>query len=183
MRNFLFLCLILSFGTVNANFSDGYDVINWSQSLDGGVIDLSGAPDSVNLISNNLGTGAAANTDFTTTALADGMVSFDWVFMTADEGPDYDPFGYLVNDIFTQLTLDGSSGSQSGSTMFAVLAGDIFGFSARTLDSQYGSGTTTLTNFSAPDVSVSAVPVPAAAWLFASALLGFFGVKRLKYNS
>lgn len=35
----------------------------------------------------------------------------------------------------------------------------------------------------ADDISVSAVPVPAAAWLFGSALLGFFGFSRKKANA
>ena len=184
MRKYLFLCLILCFGTASANFSGGYDVSNWSQSLDGGVIDLSGAPDSINLISSNVGDDLPASTDFTVTALADGMVNFDWLFTTADqEGPAFDPFGWLFNGVFTQLTDNSGSITQSGSTMFAVVAGDIFGFSARSTDSCCGSGTTTITNFSAPDASVSTVPVPAAAWLFGSALLGFFGFSRRKANT
>lgn len=39
-------------------------------------------------------------------------------------------------------------------------------------------------NFAALDnVTISAVPVPAAAWLFGSALLGFFGFSRKKANA
>ena len=37
--------------------------------------------------------------------------------------------------------------------------------------------------FKFDNVSVSAVPVPAAAWLFGSALLGFFGFSRRKANA
>ncbi len=39
-------------------------------------------------------------------------------------------------------------------------------------------------NFAAIDnVTISAIPVPAAAWLFGSALLGFFGYARKKANA
>jgi len=187
MKKYLILSLFLCFGTANANFSGGYDVSNWSQSLDGGIIDLSGAPDSINLISSNVDNDEPASTDFTIIALNDGVVSFDWSFSSRDEGPGFDPFGWLLNGAFTQLTVDGPNGSgpltQLGSTMFNVLAGDIFGFSARSIDSCCGAATTTISNFSAPDVSVSAVPVPAAAWLFGSALLGFFGFSRRKVNT
>ena len=36
------------------------------------------------------------------------------------------------------------------------------------------------TNFFVDDVSISAVPVPAAAWLFGSGLLGLAGISRRK---
>ena len=182
MKKYLFLSLFLCFGTANANFSGGYDVNNWSESLDGGLIDLSGAPESILTISSDANIGATS-TDFTIAALSDGMVSFDWDYRTNDEGPEYDPFGWLLNGTFTQLTDSRGAGAQSGSTMFAVVVGDIFGFSAMSTDSQLGSSLTTISNFSAPEVSVSAVPLPAAAWLFGSALLGFFGFSRRKANN
>lgn len=37
--------------------------------------------------------------------------------------------------------------------------------------------------FTADDINLSPVPVPAAAWLFGSALLGFFGFSRKKANT
>ena len=59
----LFVCLFV--GTVNAtvisDFTDNYDVSNWDQSLDGGSIDLSGAPSSIIAISSNTASGYFIN--------------------------------------------------------------------------------------------------------------------------
>jgi len=46
-----------------------------------------------------------------------------------------------------------------------------------------GLGMGNQNGFSGADYGVSTVPVPAAAWLFGSALLGFFGFSRRKANA
>lgn len=182
MRKYVFLVLFLCFGTANASFVGEYAVSNWTQSLDGGTIDLSGAPNSITLTSSDVnadgdGDFPSSSTDFTIASTADGVVSFDWFYTTTDiDGSTFDPFGWILNGIFTQLSVNELFGTQSGLTTFNVLAGDIFGFSQRATDSDLGSAFTRISNFSAPAV----VPIPAAAWLFGSALLGFFGFSRKK---
>ncbi len=183
MKKHLFLCLILCLETTNAasinNFSGGYDVSNWSQSLNGGTIDTSGAPNSIIETSSNLDPGfmtnnKSADTDFTIASLGSGLVNFGWLYNTSDWDSSYDPFGSLLNGVFTQITVDGISTSQSGAASFNVLAGEVFGFRAHSIDSAFGAATTTISNFSAP----AAVPVPAAVWLFGSGLMGLIAMRK-----
>ncbi len=163
-------------GSANAgiitNFTDGYDVSNWTASLDGGAIDTSGAPTTILSISSNDGRNGPAYTDFTIASLGDGLVSFDWSYSTIDWGVDYDNFGYILNGAYTQLSYDAPS---SGSASFIVLAGDVFGFRSYSSDTLFGSSTTVISNFSAP----SAVPEPASIALLSLGLAGI-GFSRKK---
>ncbi len=180
MKKYLFMCLVVSIGTANAasinNFTDGYDVSNWNQFLDGGSIDTTGTPNSIVEVSSNNNTGPTA-TLFTIASLGSGIVTFDWSYNTTDaDGSEHDPFGWLLNNTFTQLTTDGLFGTQSGTESFAVETGDIFGFVALTTDSIEGTATAVISNFSAP--AISNVPVPAAVWLFGSGLVGLIGMRK-----
>ena len=88
------------------HFSGYYAPANWTQSIQGdGSIDTSTAPGSILLVGANNWTGVDLNqnTDFTIAAPTAGTVSFDWNFSTIDL-PEFDPFGYLLNGAFTQLT-------------------------------------------------------------------------------
>lgn len=185
MRTFLFIYLAFFLGIANAatieNFTSDYDVSNWSEALNGGSIDTTGAPTSIVEISSNTDSGLLANTDFTITSLDNGVVTFNWVYSTEDrDGSFYDPFGWLINGSFTQLTIDDLFTTQSGTESFTVNAGDEFGFRMTSLDSALGSATVVISNFSAPGApdSVSPVPVPAAVWLFGTGLIGLFGMRK-----
>ena len=91
-------------------------------------------------------------TDYTINAGESGPVSFDWAYNTIDSG--FDRFGYLLNGSFNFLSdQDGETGTAS----FAVVAGDVFGFSIDGNDGLAGPGIATISNFSAPD---SSAPVP-----------------------
>jgi hypothetical protein len=138
---------------------------NWSFTSDlalgDGSVDLAGAPASVTLIGNNSGDLSSyfgnVNTDYTIMALAAGPVSFDWTFFSQREHSP-DGFGYLLNGSFTQLADQSSLGS--GYSQFNVLAGDVFGFRAFTLDNSVGAGYATISNFSAPISDPTPVPGP-----------------------
>jgi hypothetical protein len=60
-----------------------------------------------------------------------------------------------------------------------VLAGDIFGFRANSVDSVLGSATTTISNFNTSFNSPpSSVPVPGALWLVVAPLMSLIVKKR-----
>ena len=143
-------------------FAGTYAPANWTRSIGGdGSIDTSGAPASITLIGANdgsLSSPIARNTDFTIAAPSPGTVSFDWSYDTEDD-PEWDPFGYLLNGSFTQLTDNGGSNVQSGTASFSVLAGDVFGLRQNSEDSDYGRASTTISNFNGPLPSVPG-PLP-----------------------
>jgi hypothetical protein len=132
-------------------FSGIYAPANWTQTIEGdGSVNTSGAPASIVLQGADDDAGFQ-NTDFTITAPASGNVSFNWDYTTTDaDGPWFDHFGYLLNGIFTQVTDDGGLDSQSGSTIFSVVMGDVFGFRQSSDDSIEGPAFTTVSSFNAP---------------------------------
>lgn len=163
-------------GNVNAEFAGGYGITNWTQTVDGGSIITSNTPNSVALISSDNG-GGEKNQDLTIQILADGIVSFHWVYHSNDDNALYDPFGWLLNGTFSVLTPDGKdSVNQSGNVSIPVLAGDRFGFRMNSLDSVNGAAIATVSEFSAP------VPLPAAVWLFGTGLFGvLWQIKRKQF--
>jgi hypothetical protein len=86
-------------------------------------------------------------------------VSFDWDYST-DDDPEYDPYGYLLNGVFTQLTINNFDINQSGSVSFSVLAGDVFGFRQNSNDSSFGRASTTISNFNGPLAASGPASVP-----------------------
>lgn len=166
-------CLLATGNTLAgpiSGFQDIYAPGNWTQSPGTGSINTLGAPASISLTSGNDLSGDPSDTDFTIVMTHAGTISFDWNYLTTDlDGPFYDPFGYLVNGIFTQLTVGtevGGPSAQSGQGVLVNLSiGDTFGFRQRTDSNLFGSATTTISNFSGPGPSSSsqAVPVPATA--------------------
>ena len=162
-------------GTASADFSGDFAVGNWVLNDNaGGTVDLSGVPATLTLTSGN--SGFQGDTFFTTTAAATETISFNWSYVTNDIWGESgtDAFGYVINGAVTTLidpNQDFTNPAQSGTAVFTVNAGDVFGFDANTLDGWGGSSVTVVSNF-------SAVPVPGAFWLFASAIAGLGGMFR-----
>ena len=142
------------------NFAGDYAPGNWTQSIGGdGSINTGGAPTIITLTGAD-DSGGDQNTDFTIAPPTAGTVSFNWSYVTNDiSSPYWDPFGYLLNGAFTQLTDDSGAQTQSGSASFSVLSGDVFGFRQNTIDSGFGRASTTISNFNGPTAPAS-VPGP-----------------------
>ena len=97
--------------------------------------------------------------------------------------PAQDPAGYLLNGVFTKLSIDEFNinpvgalvpNPQRGSASFAVAAGNIFGFYVYSLDSRFGEASLRISNFSAD------VPEPTSLALLGLGLAGIFASRRRK---
>jgi len=117
-----------------------------------GSINTGGAPNSITITGSNNNIGSI--TYFGFTAQNTGQYSFNWVYVTRDtSGPTYDRarFAYggttYINGTITQLTSDGGSNNQSGSSSFSLSAGAKFSFQMDSLDGQAGSADVTISNF------------------------------------
>ena len=160
-------------------FQDAYDPINWTftNSNANGFVNTGGAPASISLTGGNNDSVISGTTNYTTTAAAAGTVTFNWNYSTNDsDGPFSDPFGYLLNGSFTQVTNDGGGVVQNGTSTFNVLAGVSFGFRIFTVDNLFGRASVTISNFSAP--------IPEPSTVLSLLVLGGLGagLKYLKRN-
>lgn len=166
MKRLLLAAAFAMVGLAQANpvsgFNDDYAVVHWTPSPGTGLIDTSGAPDSIKLTTGDDGSGDTSFTNFYIEFSIDATVTFSWAYVTLDLDPFYDPFGYVlanaVADLdhgFAQLTVDGAHGgatSQSGRTSVFVQAGQFFGFSTFS-DNTFGSATTTINGLEVPEPS------------------------------
>ncbi|MBD2665623.1 PEP-CTERM sorting domain-containing protein [Richelia sinica] len=157
-----------------AGFSGAYNPNNWTLTNNNadGSVDTTNAPLSITTTGGNNGSDSFGQTAYTTIAANNSVVSFDWNYFTFD-GPFYDPFGFIRNGVFTELTDSFGAFSQSGSFSTVVNAGDTFGFAINTTDNLYDPATATISNF-----HVAVVPEPAS--LIGVLGLGAFGVTSLR---
>jgi len=190
------LTVALSSGAANAAFTGYYSLgpgTHWvSDTPWNGSIDTTGIPDSVALVSpndvNNYGNSASTTLMITPGSAGDNAtlyVSFQWSYTTLDGSSTFDPFFFLLNGNPTQLTADGVVSPQSGSYSIQLHSGDTFGFEANSVDSWFGSATTTITDFTVAGENtpyVTSVPEPESfAMLLAGlGLLGFMARRRMQ---
>jgi len=128
---------------------------------------------SLMLTGSNTGSGLPASTDLTIASRGTGTVSFAWSWSSLDD-PAFDVGGYLVNGVFIVLA---DTNGTSGSTMFPVSLGQVFGFSVHTVDNQFEPGILTISNFSAP-LAAAAVPEPGTFGLIFSGGLAGTALRR-----
>ncbi|MDJ0690785.1 MAG: hypothetical protein QNJ41_20040 [Xenococcaceae cyanobacterium MO_188.B32] len=142
----------LDIKSAQAAFSGFYAPSNFTltNTNANGFVDITGAPSSVTLTGGNNLSGTFGTTDYTTTAFGDGQVSFDWDYLSFNASPEFDPFGFLLNGDFTQLTDNNGLLSQFDGFTTSVQEGDIFGWRIATIDNGFGAAQTTISNFDAP---------------------------------
>lgn len=117
---------------------------------------------SIILTGGNNGSGLPGTTDYLAAATGAGTVSFQYSYSSFDF-PGLDFAGYLVGGAFSQFA---NTDGQSGAGMFAVSAGQRFGFRVGTADNTGEPGILTVSRFIAPSGGGSAVPEPGTASLF-----------------
>lgn len=161
------------------NFTGPFDVANWTQAMTNGgdgSFDLTNAPLSVILLGsdNGLFGGFPSDTRFSITPTTGWFIGFDWQYSTADPSPFWDPAGYSINGVFTQLSNDAGSQSQSGQVRnLLIVPGDVFAFEQRSRDSLFGRGQMTISSFSAT------VPEP-ASFIPVAVAFAAFGVRAFR---
>jgi hypothetical protein len=149
---------VVALGAVDSaqafGFTGAYAPSNWTLSNNNtnGYVDISNAPSSISIIGGDdeRKLGSAGQTTYTSTALIGGLLSFNWSYVTADAIPFFDPFGFVLNGAFTQLTNNSEPNGQSGAFSTTLAQGDIFGFGINTIDNVFGRGNATISDFAAP---------------------------------
>lgn len=170
MRKFLATGLLLAgFATqASAGFIGAFAPANWAQSPGDGAVN------SFSATSLSITSGDAGNESFTDVSIIvmfTGQISFDWFYSTEDDSPAFDPFGVTTltpGYLFTEVSDPDGPSTQSGTFSLFVTAGDVFAFTAWSLDGTFGAATTRISNFVFDDLQ--AVPEPGSLALLAIAL-------------
>ncbi len=127
-------------------FSGVYDVSNWDTELNGGDGNVLAENTSDVLITGDDSDQGQTDTSFSLVMPCDGNVDFNWDYRTVDDdGPEFDPAGYSVDGVFTQISDDDGDDVQNGMETVPVLAGQIFGFVVRTNDGDEGEASASFT--------------------------------------
>jgi hypothetical protein len=168
----LAVLFLLSSGAAYSDefFYGPYAVGNWTTTLSNsdGWVDTSLAPSSVTLWGGDNQSGLGGTTLFSIIVPSATTQAFAWDYQTFDCcGGVWDPAGYEINGVFTQLSLnlDPYVGS-SGTTTVSLNAGDEFGFYVNTPDNILARA----------EITISPVPEPATLTLLGSALIGLAGM-------
>ena len=121
----------------SANASAAYAFSNENSAADGSI---SGSYPAFTITGSD--NGAGENTAFyTQTFTSSQVVTFTWQYASADSETDYDPAGWILDGVETQLSINGDMGTtSSGTTSVTVHMGDTFGFYVYSIDSLYGAG-------------------------------------------
>ncbi|HPI55249.1 MAG TPA: hypothetical protein PLU10_11200, partial [Chitinophagaceae bacterium] len=144
------------FGAFQSGFAGIYAPANWTQALvnSNGTVTTVSAPTFITLTSSN-GLISNGQTNYTVTIPCTGIVTFDWVYSTADSGPQYDVPRYSINGgipvVFpTFKAQNGDPLQQTGSVSIAMTAGQTLTLQAHTSDNLGGAASIKIQNFKAP---------------------------------
>ena len=139
-------------GSTTVTYVDYYENTPW-------VADLGGGNGEVNFdnLPSEITIGGSDDSDAPTlgvvtlagTVVKNTTISFDYAYSTTDEdGSSYDPFGYSVNGVATQLTIDDLFEDQSGTATVMLNAGDSFELYIDAEDDGLGASSAEVTNLS-----------------------------------
>nr|MBS0037246.1 T9SS type A sorting domain-containing protein [Saprospiraceae bacterium] len=131
-------------------FAEFFEPSNWTfdPKAGNGMVDESYAPDSIKITGSNSFTNDTISTLYCIDVTINSDVSFDWDYQSLNTSPDWDPFGYMVNGVFTQLTDDNGPLTQNGSEVIPLKAGDEFCYNVFTVDDILGEAVVVISNFS-----------------------------------
>ena len=130
-------------------FSGEFDLDHWVETVEGDAdINYSWDPYHLILMGNDAG-GNDSIAEVCVTVAKDTVIAFTYEYESQDSDAGNDPFGYLHNGIFYQLTkgnLVDEPGpvSQTGYRIVELRAGDTFCFSQRSTDGMDGRAITTI---------------------------------------
>jgi uncharacterized protein (TIGR03382 family) len=157
-------------------FVDQFDAANFVFDNDGGLgfVDTGSAPTIVALYGHDFNPeGEEQNpypeniiTSFLVTVTSNATFEFYWGYLTTDDGPSYDPFGYYLNGSFFQLTDDAGDILQTGFESVVLQPGDVFGFYIDSTDGCCGGSLGIISG----DPIEGEVPEPATGLLAAAGL-------------
>lgn len=126
-------------------------------------------------IADGLSNGAISEISFDT-AFGTSLTSFS-IDVNAVAGGTFQAFDMSNSLIYSVQMTGNSSYGSTEATYQTIFFQSLNGISKFVMDGAYIEGNTSIDNITAV-TGVSAVPVPAAAFLFAPALLGFMGLRR-----
>ena len=130
----------------SAGFVGAYAPANWTQFAGDGSVNVFTDSD-LSITSGNAG--AESFTDVAIVVPFTGLISFDWTYTTNDD-PFFDLFGVSTATpgfLFTAISDTSGATTQSGTFSLFVTAGDLFAFTAWSIDGGGGSATARITNF------------------------------------
>jgi len=109
---------------------------------DGGNGTLSGSYPAFTITGSDDASGNDDTAFYVQTYAAATTIEFTWQYASNDTGGSvYDPAGWILDGVETQLSVDGGPGTgSSGAFTVAVSAGQTFGWYVHSLDSTGGAG-------------------------------------------
>ena len=146
---------------------------------DGANGTLSGSYPAFTITGSDDGSGNDDTAFYVQTYASATTVSFTWQYASLDSGGSlYDPAGWILDGVETQLSIDGGPGTtSSGSSSVDVAAGQTFGWYVHSFDSTGGAGVLAVDEDLPP-----AVPEPADAALTMAGLVALLALVRRPRN-
>ena len=147
---------------------------------DGGNGTLSGSYPAFAITGSNDGSGNDDTAFYVQTYAAATTISFAWQYASYDTGGSvYDPAGWILDGVETQLSTDGGPGTgSSGTFTVAVGAGQTFGWYVHSMDSTSGAGVLAVNE----DLPPPPVPEPRDDAMLAAGLAALFVATRRRRN-